>query len=281
MQPHYDLHSHSTASDGTLTPAELVAHARRQGVDVLAVTDHDTTDGLKEAFQAAFREGLILVPGVEISVTWSGTTIHILGLNIDPLHPGLQQGLAGLRSYRDWRAQEIGRHLEKIGIADAYRAALRLAGGGTVGRTHFARILLEQGRADSLPKVFKNYLVRGKSGYVKGQWASLEQAVGWIRESGGQAVIAHLVRYRLSATRQRQLIGEFMECGGEGLEVVSGSFSPAECHAMALLAQRFGLGASSGSDYHGPENPWLELGTMEPLPVGCTPLWKTPGWIQT
>ncbi|HFC53057.1 MAG TPA: PHP domain-containing protein [Gammaproteobacteria bacterium] len=278
MPLRYDLHSHSTASDGTLAPAELVAHASRQGVNVLALTDHDTTEGLEEAFGAASRAGVALVPGVEISVTWGGGTIHILGLNIDPLHSGLQQGLAGLRALRDRRAREIGIRLEKIGVADAYEEARRLAGGGAVGRTHFARVLLERGRADSLPKVFKSYLVRGKPGYVKEQWATLEQAVDWIRKAGGQAVIAHLARYRFSATRQRQLIGEFKECGGEGLEVVSGSFTPAECHAMALLAQRFGLGATVGSDYHGPENTWLELGRTEPLPPGCAPLWKTSGW---
>jgi 3',5'-nucleoside bisphosphate phosphatase len=271
----YDLHSHSTASDGTLSPAALVAHARAQGVDVLAVTDHDTTAGLAEAAEAAERYGVELVPGVEISVTWNRQLVHIVGLHVDPRSALLQEGLAGLQEQREWRAEEIGRSLEQYGIAGAAEGARALSGGGIVGRTHFARFLVERGHTANVREVFERFLVPGKPGYVAAEWAGLAAAVGWITGSGGQAVIAHPARYKMSATRLRQLIGEFRDCGGVGLEVVSGSHSREDTHAMLGHARRFALLASAGSDYHGPENPWVDLGRISALPLGCTPIWQS------
>lgn len=275
-----DLHSHSTVSDGTLTPAALVAHARTQNVDILALTDHDTVDGVRAAQQTA-GEGLHIVPGVEISVSWHGQTVHIVGLHVDPEHPGLLQGLATLRKFRAWRAEEIARRLEKKGIMGALEGAQAWASGSLIGRTHFARFLVDQGYCESVREVFKRYLVRGKPGHVNGQWASLDEAVGWIRAAGGVAAIAHPARYRLTATRLRSLIADFKSCGGEGIEVVSGSHSRDEVTAMAEHCRRQELLASCGSDYHGPENPWVELGRLAALPPDLVPVWRSPNWPRS
>lgn len=271
---HFDLHSHSTLSDGTLSPDALLRRAHAQGVDVLALTDHDVTDGLAEAAVTAAELGLRLVPGVEISVTWSGVTFHIVGLNIDPTHEGLQSGLAKLRSFRSERGEEIARRLEKHGIEGALAGAQAFASGPILSRTHFARFLVEAGHAKDMRKVFKKFLTHNRPGYVSGDWATLEEAVGWIRDAGGQAVIAHPARYRVSATRLRQFIEAFKDCGGEGIEVVSGSHSAGDVAGMAQYAKRYELLASCGSDYHGPEQSWQELGRPMPLPAGCVPVWR-------
>ena len=269
----YDLHSHSTASDGISSPTELIRHAASQGVDVLALTDHDATTGLAEAEQAAGEAGVTLVSGVEISVTWVHQLLHIVGLGIDPLNEDLQRGLAGLRDFRVWRAEEMGRRLEKRGIEEAYAGARALAKGPSIGRTHFARFLMAQGKAKDMQGAFDKYLKRGKAGYVPGEWASLSEAVGWIRAAGGQAVIAHPARYKLSASRFRDLLSEFKAVGGVGLEVISGSHPHGATAGLANYAQRFGLLASVGSDYHGPGQSRNELGCLPDLPAGCEPVW--------
>jgi predicted metal-dependent phosphoesterase TrpH len=273
MPQRFDLHSHSTASDGTLAPAQLIALAAVQGVEVLALTDHDTLGGIAEAQAAAGAAGLILSAGVEISVTWGGRTIHIIGLGIDAANEPLGRGLAHLLKYRSWRAEEIGRHLAKAGIEDAYAGAKAFSNGRLISRTHFARFLVRQGYAPSEREIFKRYLVKGKPGYVQGDWASLEEAVGWICGAGGQAVIAHPARYRFASAKILRLIGQFKELGGAGIEVVSGSQTRDECLLFARLARETGLLASVGSDFHGPENPWGQLGNLDPLPAGCTPIW--------
>jgi predicted metal-dependent phosphoesterase TrpH len=272
----HDLHSHSTASDGTLAPTELVCLAAASGVQVLALTDHDTTAGVSEAQRAAAIAGICLVAGVEISVTWSGQTVHIVGLNVDQANTLLQQGLQGLRDFRDGRAREMGRRLEKAGISDAYADALALSNGILVSRTHFARMLVARGLVKDERTVFKHYLVQGKTGYVPGEWASLEAAIGWIRSAGGEAVVAHPARYKMTRTKLRKLLGEFRELGGEAIEVVSGSHSRDDYVRMAKHAVDFGLKASAGSDFHSPENPWIALGRLPQLPAGCLPIWG--GW---
>ncbi|MET0101516.1 MAG: PHP domain-containing protein [Sedimenticola sp.] len=273
-----DLHSHSTASDGTLTPSELVERAADKGVDVLALTDHDTTEGLEEAEAAALKAGICLVPGVEVSVTWNKQVIHLVGLGVDRTNSGLQQGLAKLRTFRDWRAEEIARRLEKSGIPGSYEGAKAYSNGRLISRTHFARYLVEKGYAPDTRKVFKRYLTQGNPGHVPGEWAALEEAVSWIVSAGGQAVLAHPARYRLTRTKLRRLIREFRNAGGEGMEVVSGSHSRDENFTMARHTIDFELRGSCGSDYHGPENPWAELGRLEPLPDGVKPIWED--WIQ-
>lgn len=281
LSPRHDLHTHSTASDGTLTPTALVRRAAAAGIGVLALTDHDATAGLAEATGAARDSGIALVPGIELSVTWSHQTVHIVGLHIDPDSPGLQAGIRRLQAFRQWRADEIARRLAKKGIAGARDGARRHAGGTSPGRTHFARFLVEAGHARTLREVFKRFLVRGKPGYIPGDWASLEDALEWIRAAGGLAVIAHPARYRFSASRLRQLLGEFSELGGAGLEVVSGSHSRDDVLHMANLCRQQDLAASAGSDYHGPANPYLELGRLPPLPDGIRPVWKHPAWPTT
>lgn len=273
MTRRYDLHSHSLASDGSLSPSELVRMAASNGVDVLALTDHDDTGGIAEASEAAQQVGITLIPGIEISVSWNRQTVHIVGLRIDPTSSPLQQGLARLREWRNWRAEEMGRRLAKHGIHGAYEAAAKMAQGRIISRTHFARFLADNGHARSVRDVFKSFLKPNKPGYVAGEWASLEEALGWIHGAGGQAVIAHPARYAMTATRRRKLVGEFVELGGEGLEVVSGSHSRGDNFSMAQVARHFGLKASAGSDFHGPENPWVMLGKLEPLPEGCVPIW--------
>ena len=274
----YDLHSHSTASDGTLTPTELVRRASVAGVDVLALTDHDSTAGLQEARVEAQNLGLSLVNGCEISVTWSGSTLHILGLNLSPDCSQLQTGLEDIREYRHWRAEEIARKLDKAGIKGALEGASTLAKGNLVSRTHFAHFLVNNGYAENVRSVFKKYLVKNKPGFVQGRWASLEDVMGWIKAANGQAVIAHPARYQLSRSKLVRLINEFIELGGVGIEVVSGSHSKDESFTMAKLAADHGLLASAGSDFHGPENPWIELGKLPDLPNGCKPIWHD--WVH-
>ncbi|MBW9259244.1 MAG: PHP domain-containing protein [Candidatus Thiodiazotropha sp. (ex. Lucinisca nassula)] len=270
----YDLHSHSTASDGTLSPRALVQRAAEAGVEVLALTDHDTTAGIDEASEAAQSCGLVLIPGVEVSVSWSRQTVHLVGLNLDPHDSQLNAGLQKLRDFREWRAEEIGRRLDKAGISGAYEGALALAEGCLVSRTHFARFLVQSGIVEDERKVFKRFLVSGKPGHVPGEWASLEEAVGWIHAAGGQAVIAHPARYRMTRSKLRQLLKQFVALQGDGLEVVSGSHSRDDYASMAKHAKDFALLASAGSDFHCPENPWIELGRLPRLPDGCKPVWQ-------
>lgn len=270
----YDLHTHSHYSDGQLPPAELVARAAAAGVNVLALTDHDVTAGLPEADAAARAAGIELVPGVEVSVSWGAQTVHIVGLGIDPAHPELAQGLARLREFRVWRAEEIGRRLAKAGIENATAGARALALQGLVSRTHFAQFLVAHGHAKDVKTVFRKFLVRGKPGYVPGKWAGLAEAIGWIRGAGGQAVLAHPARYKITATRLRKLFAEFREAGGAAVEVVSGSHSRDDAFRFAQWAQSYDLLASCGSDFHGPIYQHLDLGRLPPLPEGCRPVWQ-------
>jgi predicted metal-dependent phosphoesterase TrpH len=271
----YDLHTHTFYSDGALSPAELVARAAANGVQVLALTDHDVTDGVPEADAAAQQAGITLVPGVEISVTWNAQVVHIVGLNIDTANAALQAGLVRLREFRAWRAEEIGRRLDKAGIPGAIEGARARAQRGLVSRTHFAQFLVAAGHAADVRSVFKKYLVHGKPGHVPGQWAALDEAIGWIRAAGGQAVLAHPARYKITATRLQKLLGEFRDAGGAAIEVVSGSHSRDDMFRFAQLASRYGLLASSGSDFHGPQNYYMDLGPMPPLPEGCIPVWQS------
>ncbi len=270
----YDLHCHSTASDGTLTPTELLQHAAIQGVEVLALTDHDTVAGLDEARAEADLQGIELINGLELSVTWGGQTLHIVGLGVDPDYAPLKAGLAELQAFRQWRGEEIARRLEKnANIAGALEGASKHAKGGSLGRMHFARFLLEERHVKGLQDAFNRYLKQGKSAFVSSKWANFEEGLRWITESGGQAVIAHPARYKMTATKRRKLLGEFKECGGVAIEVVSGSQSKDECFVMANLAKNFELLASAGSDYHGPGNRWIELGRLPPIPSSCKPIW--------
>lgn len=273
MKTSPDLHAHSTASDGRLAPTALMRRAAAQGVSVMALTDHDTLEGLAEAEAEAHALGIRFVPGVEVSVTWNGATIHVVGLGVDKRSSGLQAGLARLREFRDWRAKEIGRRLDRAGYPGLYERARALSNGHLISRTHFARALVERGHADSVSGVFRKFLVRGRPGHVPGEWAGLGEAVDWIRTAGGQAVIAHPARYGLTRTRLRRLISEFSAAGGVALEVISGSHSRDDMYSMAVHARDFDLLGSAGSDFHDPETPWIELGRLPAMPDGVRPIW--------
>lgn len=248
--------------------------AADMGVAWLGLTDHDTTEGIAEAREASADAGVELVAGVEISVTWNGQTVHIVGLGVDVSHAELQAGLKSLRDYRDWRAEEIGRRLAKKGIEGAFEGAKAFSNGRLISRTHFARFLVQRNLAKDERDVFKHYLVKGKPGHVSGDWAELEQAVNWINNAGGQAVVAHPARYRMTRSKLRRLIGQFAETGGAGLEVVSSSHSKDESFNMARHARDFKLLSSLGSDFHNPDMPWVELGRLPALPEGCIPVWR-------
>ena len=269
-----DLHSHSTYSDGVLRPEELVRRAARRGVSVLALTDHDATDGLAAARRAAGDAGVEFVNGVEISVTWDGQTLHIVGLHIDPAHPELAPGLERLREGRRRRAEQIAGELDKAGIDGSLAGArAHVTNPELVGRTHFARFLAERGYARDVPGVFKKFLVTGRPGHVPHLWAGLEQAIGWIRASGGMAVLAHPGRYKLEEPQRCALLAAFKDAGGAAIEVVTGSHTPDQFQSYARYAQRYGLLASTGSDFHGPGESYRDLGDLPDLPRGCTPVW--------
>ena len=270
-----DLHSHSTVSDGVLTPAELVERAAGRGVQLFSLTDHDEVSGLAEAEATARALGLAFVHGVEISVTWATTTVHIVGLGIDPAHRPLLQALARVRSGRMARAQQMADGLAAAGIEDAYEGALRFVRNpDLISRTHFARHLVESGICRDVRDVFKRYLVAGKPGYVSHEWAHLDEAVRWISEAGGVAVLAHPGRYRVGELKLHELVHEFREAGGVAIEVVTSNHSPEQTRQFARVALEMDLEASRGSDFHGPgEAENVELGAVAPLPAGLTPVW--------
>ncbi|HBA2796706.1 TPA: 5'-3' exoribonuclease [Escherichia coli] len=275
----YDLHSHTTASDGCLTPEALVHRAVEMRVGTLAITDHDTTAAIAPAREEISRSGLALnlIPGVEISTVWENHEIHIVGLNIDITHPLMCEFLAQQTERRNQRAQLIAERLEKAQIPGALEGAQRLAQGGAVTRGHFARFLVECGKASSMADVFKKYLARGKTGYVPPQWCTIEQAIDVIHHSGGKAVLAHPGRYNLSAKWLKRLVAHFAEHHGHAMEVAQCQQSPNERTQLAALARQHHLWASQGSDFHQP-CPWIELGRKLWLPAGVEGVWQL--WEQ-
>lgn len=269
-----DLHCHSNISDGVLAPAAVAAYARKCGVDVWALTDHDEVSGIASARAAAVDLGMRFVAGVEISITWAGQTVHIVGLQVDENHPALVQGLQQTRAGRDARGREIARQLDLAGLPGAYEGALKFVGNpDLMSRTHFARYIMETGKCANIPEVFKKYLSEGKPGYVAHRWATLAEAVGWIQSAGGLAVIAHPGRYRFSDTAQGVLFDEFKQLGGVAIEVVTGSHSPDQYGEYARLANDYGFLASRGSDFHAPGESRVDFAQLPPLPANVTPIW--------
>jgi predicted metal-dependent phosphoesterase TrpH len=262
----YDLHCHSDVSDGTLTPAELVRRAAGRGVRTLALTDHDTVAGLDAARIAATEHGMELITGVELSTGWTRRCIHVVGLGFDPAAPALCAGLERLTALRAERAERIARSLDKAGIPGALEGASALARGASLGRTHFARFLWRKLGLRGLGEVYRRYLVHNRPGYVHVDWPALEEAVGWIRDAGGVAVLAHPARYRLTRTKLRELIEAGQENGLEGIEVAGARSTPAEVRWLGEVARRHGLLASAGSDFHSHEQRWIEVGRLAPLP---------------
>lgn len=270
-----DLHCHSTVSDGWLEPEALVLRAIANGVELLALTDHDELGGIAPAQGVARAHGLAFVPGVEISVSFAGETVHIVGLGIDPECAELRDGLAALRAGRDGRARRIGEELARVGIPDAFAGACRFARNpALVSRAHFARHLVASGVMPDVRTVFDHYLVRGKPGFVEHRWAALEEAVDWIRAAGGVAVVAHPARYRLSSLAMGELFDRFVAAGGEAVEVVAGAHTEDEMRRFASLARQRGLMASRASDFHGVQESMVDVGRCNPLPADLEPVWS-------
>lgn len=271
----FDFHSHSTVSDGLLPPHEVARRAAANGVDLWALTDHDDLGGLVEARQVAEEAGMRFVNGVEISIEWKSTPIHIVGLGFDRLHPGLSGGLDELRIGRVERARRMGDALAAIGIPGVYEGALCYATNPSlISRAHFARYMVSIGIARDVPGVFQHYLTPGKPGYVDHRWATLTEAVGWITAAGGVAVVAHPGRYKMSGGEMRKFLDEFKEVGGQGIEVTCGSHSPDHVLHFARLARHYAFHASRGSDFHGPEESYVDLGKLPQLPEDLKPVWR-------
>ena len=269
-----DLHCHSVVSDGTLTPEDLAARAQRNGVQLWALTDHDEISGQHRAAAAAHTHAMAYLTGTEISVSFASTTVHIVGLGFDADNAALEQGLAATRGGRDNRAQSMAQDLARVGIDGAYAGALKyVSNPALISRTHFARFLIDAKVCKDTGEVFRKYLIEGKPGFVPHRWAALGDAVRWITQAGGVAVIAHPARYRLTANEEFALFSEFKQHGGQGVEVVTGSHSVAEYAEYADMAREFGLAASRGSDFHSPDESHTDLGSLPPLPSGVTPVW--------
>ena len=273
MPAKIDLHCHSTVSDGILSPQDLVAHASKSGVKILALTDHDDVGGLAAARQAATEHGIHFLNGVEISATWKKRTLHIVGLKFDADNVALKIALDKVRIGRDERAKEMSVGLAKAGIGGAYEGAKAIAKQSILTRSHFAQFLAQNGHAKDVKSVFKKFLVKGKPGFVDSQWMDLESAVGLIISAGGQAVIAHPGRYDLGMVNMHLLMHEFRTLGGAAIEVVTGSHQPPQYQQFATIAHRFSLKASLGSDYHGAGLSYMGMGQVPELPAGCVPVW--------
>jgi 3',5'-nucleoside bisphosphate phosphatase len=269
-----DLHCHSTVSDGLLSPADVAARAHAGGVTLWSLTDHDQLGGQREAREAAEALGMDYLAGVEISVTWAGRTVHIVGLNVDPENQILLDGVAATRNGRRARGEAIGEALGAIGIPGAFEGALRYAEDpNMISRTHFARFMVEAGYAESTAEVFNKYLGDGKPGCVTQRWSKLSDAVSWIKAAGGEAVVAHPGRYDFSPLEFSALFDEFIQLGGRAIEVVTGSHTPDQYREYADVARRYGFYASRGSDFHGTGEGRIDLGQLPQLPADLKPIW--------
>lgn len=271
----YDLHSHSTASDGALAPAALVALAAEHGVQALALTDHDSVAGLAAAADAAAQHGLEFIPGVEVSVTWQNRVLHVLGLQVNANEPELQRLLNELQTKRLTRAKRMAEKLEAKGVADVWARALAAADGGQVTRTHFARLLVEDGHCADMQAVFKRYLRAGKPGYVKAEWVSLDACINAIHAAGGQAVLAHPHSYNMTGAWRRRMLSAFTDAGGDALEVCCGNSNAQHVELAKRDAITYNLMGSAGSDFHEPAQAWVKLGRMPAMPKAVKPIWSS------
>lgn len=270
----YDLHSHSLCSDGALSPQAVVLRAKDRGVTTLALTDHDTLAGYDEALEAAADCGIELVSGIEFSCLWSGMGVHVVGLNFELDSISIQKAVMAQQEVRLKRAELIAAKLSKAGVQDALTGARKFAGAGTIGRPHFAQMLIERGHVATMNMAFKRYLGAGKPGDVKQMWPSIGEAVDWIVAAGGVAVLAHPDKYKLTRTKLGRLLAEFREGGGQSMEVISGRQQTVTTRHLSQTASKYELYASCGSDFHVPGQPWQELGAFGELPEGCQPVWQ-------
>lgn len=273
-----DLHSHSQVSDGVLSPTELVRRAVSNGVRMLALTDHDEVAGIAEAKKVAEQTGIELVSGVEISITWAGTTIHIVGLHVNENDPVLVERLRGNRTGRMERAQRMGERFAELGVDGTYEGALKyVTNPNLISRKHFARYLVETGVCKTISNAFDRYLKDGGPAYIRHQWATLTEAVQWILDAGGIAVVAHPGRYKIKEMALHAFLDEFKQLGGTGMEVVTGSHTPDQYLNFARLANRYGFLASAGSDFHAPGESLIDVGRLPDFPCQVEPIWKN--WL--
>jgi predicted metal-dependent phosphoesterase TrpH len=272
-----DLHCHSLKSDGQLSPSDLVDRAAEHGVTMLALTDHDTVNGLEEARSQAEKHGIDLISGIEFSSVWNGIGIHIVGLGFDDKHPDMMAAIARQEDCRLQRAKTIAERLEKQGAKGIWEKAEAIANGAQIGRPHFAQALIEMDKVSNMAQAFKRYLGAGKPGDVKTMWPEMSEVVSWIRAAGGVAVVAHPDKYKMTGTKLKYMLKAFSEAGGNGLEVVSGNMEATFSRRMAQLCEEYGFLASQGSDFHGPR-PWSELGKFGKMPEGVTPVWSH--WVN-
>ena len=270
----FDLHSHTTYSDGTLQPEELISRAKMNDVDVLALTDHDSTAGLERAQAEALKQNVYLIHGVEISTTWNGQTVHVVGLNVDFNNAELQQGLSYIREQRTLRARKMAEKLAKAGIPDALAKVTEMAGTEAATRTHFARFLVENGHVKDMKTAFKKWLGHKGRAFVGGHWVGLDQGIEWIKNAGGSSVVAHPMRYRYTRSKLERMLDEFIEMGGNAVEVATSSHNEQEKTLIAGIANKKKLLASAGSDFHTPGNPRIDLGKYLKMPESCTPVWQ-------
>ena len=267
-----DLHCHSLKSDGDLSPSDLVDRAAEQGVTMLALTDHDTINGLAEARARAEMHNIELISGIEFSSVWNGIGIHVVGLGFDETHPEMLAAIARQEDCRLQRAKTIAERLEKLGIKGIWAKAEAIANGAQIGRPHFAQALIDMEKVSNMAQAFKRYLGAGKPGDVKTLWPDITEVVGWIREAGGVAVVAHPDKYKMTNTKLKSMLKAFAEAGGNGLEVVSGATEVTFSRRMVEICNELGFLASQGSDFHGPR-PWSELGKFTKMPEGVNPVW--------
>ena len=270
----YDLHCHSSFSDGELSPADVVLRAKNKGVSTLALTDHDTVSGLLEAQQAASQYELNFIPGIELSCLWNNKTFHILGLNIDPENTQLLAGIQQLQDIRLERAKKIAYKLEKNKIPGAFEAVRTAAGMGMITRPHFANYLIKNNYVSSMQDAFDRYLGQGKKAFVNTQWAEMDNAIHWINSAGGVAVVAHPMRYKLTASWMRRFLKAFKDAGGLGIEIITARSNADEIRRTVHFAKQFELYGSVGSDFHTTKNQWVELGRLAPLPTNIKPIWQ-------
>lgn len=269
-----DLHTHTTASDGRLEPQALIDEAMASGVSMLAITDHDSVAAYAK-LDTLVHDALRLIPGIELSTTWRGVGVHVLGLNVDLNSDSLHQACAFQTHARASRAQQIAERLERLGANDVLAGAARMAQGGAIGRPHFARYLVEIGFVKNHSEAFRKFLGSGKAGDVKQHWASFAQIIEWIRASNGIAVLAHPAKYGLTRSKRNTLIGEFAGLGGQALEIISGQQEASLTQTLADTAAHYQLQASCGSDFHQKGQPWAKLGMPLQLPAGCRPIWRS------
>ncbi len=281
-----DLHCHTNHSDGVLSPLQLLERAEEKGVELLAITDHDVVSGVREAMSSSKHEAVRIISGIELSSVWSGISVHVVGLNFDMHSPFLDTVLQRQREARNARSQAISDRLEKVGVKDSLQGALKIAchqrgipfssdADIQLGRPHFAQYLVDQGVVEDRASAFRKYLGAGKTGDVKSYWPELSTVVGWIKELGGQAVLAHPQHYKMTNTKMRKLVTAFASAGGDAIEIAGGGQSPQRMSWYVGLCMEFGLKGSSGSDFHGPFGPWIELGKVPTLPGNCEPIWES------